>query len=224
MYSGLPFPLFNGVYRSRLKGHTADEAVERFTHELDRRGLPGFWWVSPIAQPHDLASRLLAKGFQPVGEMPAMALDLERMTPAATPANIRVVRVRDQAMLDAWIRITSDGSDFPPPVARALIERDQSTLSPELWRYLGLLDGEPVAASSIGLTDGVAGLYAVATLPEYRRQGLGTAVTQVPLQEAQKLGFKVAVLQATQAGYPVYKRLGFVDVAPIGLYLWPPRG
>jgi GNAT superfamily N-acetyltransferase len=224
MFSGMPFPLFNGVYRSRLEGHAADAAIERFTRNLDARGLPGFWWVSPVAQPTNLAGRLLARGFAHAGDMPAMALELEAMTPVPVPDSIQVVRVTDQAMLKEWIRITADGSDFPPPVAQMMIERDQSTLFPELRRYLGLLGGQPVAASSIGLTDGLVGVYAVATLPEYRRRGLGTAVSQVPLQEALQLGFKVAVLQATQAGYPVYQRLGFKDIAPIGLYLWPPRG
>jgi predicted acetyltransferase len=69
----------------------------------------------------------------------------------------------------------------------------------------------------------VAGIFAVATLAEARRRGIGTALTLVPLLEARRRGYRVSTLQATPMGFPVYRRLGFREVCrPIELHLWSP--
>ena len=75
--------------------------------------------------------------------------------------------------------------------------------------YLGYLDGEVVAGSEMYLSAGVAGAYGVATLPHARRRGIGTAITGLPLREAQRAGAEWAVLQASPDGAALYARLGF---------------
>ncbi|MFN8468676.1 MAG: GNAT family N-acetyltransferase, partial [Caldilineaceae bacterium] len=90
-----------------------------------------------------------------------------------------------------------------------------------LRRYVGYLNGVPVAASGLVLQAGVAGIFAVATLPHARGKGIGGAMTRVPLLDARAEGYAVGTLQASEMGYPVYKRLGFETVCGIELYLLP---
>jgi hypothetical protein len=52
--------------------------------------------------------------------------------------------------------------------------------SKTLRHYIGHLDGELVATSTILLSDGVAGLYMVATMPEARGKGVGSYTTVAP--------------------------------------------
>ncbi len=59
------------------------------------------------------------------------------------------------------------------------------------------------------LSSGVAGLYQVEVSPEHRRQGIGTAMTPAPMEDARQLGYRIAVRQASTMGEPVYRRIGF---------------
>jgi predicted acetyltransferase len=88
-----------------------------------------------------------------------------------------------------------------------------------LRSYLGRLDGEAVAASSLLVAAGVAGIYNVATLSEARRQGLGTAVTLEALREARELGYRIGVLQSSAMGFGVYRRLGFEQHGTYHVYV-----
>jgi len=62
------------------------------------------------------------------------------------------------------------------------------------------------------------GIYHVATLPEFRRRGIGRSVTLAPLLTAKTLGARAAILQATAAGESVYRQLGFRTICTLGRY------
>jgi predicted acetyltransferase len=76
-----------------------------------------------------------------------------------------------------------------------------------------------VATSALVLDSGVAGIYAVATIPEARGKGIGRIMTVLPLVEAKQLGFRLGILQASSMGYSLYKKIGFREVFKYKLYL-----
>jgi predicted acetyltransferase len=83
----------------------------------------------------------------------------------------------------------------------------------QAWR-----EGQPIAKAGLYLTDGSAGVYAVATRPEARRQGLARALTLTALQHARRLGHNLAVLHSSPMAESLYRSLGFETVANFGLF------
>jgi predicted acetyltransferase len=65
-------------------------------------------------------------------------------------------------------------------------------------------------------------IHGVATVPEARRRGIGTAVTLAALLAARRLGYRIAVLQASSIGQGPYARLGFRFVAGYGRFVRQP--
>ena len=86
-------------------------------------------------------------------------------------------------------------------------------------RYLGFLDGIPIARSALALDAWVAGVYAVATIPTARGKGIGRIMTVMPLLRARQLGYRVGILQASDMGYSLYQKIGFKDVCRYRLYI-----
>ena len=64
-----------------------------------------------------------------------------------------------------------------------------------------------VCCASFGATGWIG---ALGVLPEARRHGLGTALTEAAVAWLRERGATTVLLHATEAGRPVYERLGFV--------------
>jgi len=71
------------------------------------------------------------------------------------------------------------------------------------------------------MSHGVAGVYNVATLAAYRRRGLGEGMTAHAAQEGARAGCRMASLQSSEMGLPVYTRMGFRTVAGYRTFVRP---
>jgi GNAT superfamily N-acetyltransferase len=71
--------------------------------------------------------------------------------------------------------------------------------SPGFKRYLARVRGAAAGGASMRLFEGIAQLCGAATLPEYRRQGVQTALFNARLRAAQRAGCRIAVV-TTQPG------------------------
>jgi ribosomal protein S18 acetylase RimI-like enzyme len=217
-YTPIPHPWFNGVLSADLPS-AANEAFIKDTIQYFRdKGVHTFtWWMDPHRKPLDWEPALSKHGFGFADDTPGMAVDLHALNESILKASGFEIRVvEDEATLRTWTNIFIKGYGLPA---------DWESLSFELWlkfgfdfpmrNYLGYLNGEPVATSTVFYGGGVAGIYDVATLPEARGKGLGAALTLQPLLDARAMGYRSGVLQSSEMGFNIYKKLGFRHLCQI---------
>ena len=192
----------NYIVEPRFRDETLERRIHRIREEIEQRKLPPLLKFGPKAEPKNLRAHLLSNGFVAMDHNPpGMAMRLDAMKGEhPVPNDLRIERVSDDRGLRDWL---SFFSLFEFEMFRVLIQ------SPEMTLYVGRIDGEPVGVSMMFLSSGVAGLYQVEVLPEHRRRGFGTALTLAPMEDARQQGYRIAVLQASAMGEPVYRRIGF---------------
>ena len=154
---------------------------------------------------------LVPLGMKLVDGPPGMSVDLNRLPETADlPAGVQINVVNDDKSLRDCADALLYGYGFPPDWKDSLIDFLFGIgLDSPYQRYVAYLDGRPVATAAVFFGQAVAGIYSVATAPEARGKGIGTAVTLEPLLAARRLGYRVGRLPASEMGYPIYRKMGF---------------
>jgi ribosomal protein S18 acetylase RimI-like enzyme len=214
----LPIGAFNRVVRIRLDDG-ADDRIRGMASRYEAAGVPGTWWVDPRSTPVDLGERLERLGFVSE-EVPAMRIDAAAVPALELPANVTLSWATDRDELRAAMKVVSDGFGMPDVLGEGLAELMAPLARPDVpvRTVVARLDGKPVSSAQGVRLDGAIGIYNVATLPEARGRGIGAAVTLAVVQDAIARGARFAVLESSDMGHSVYRRIGFRDVASLRVY------
>ncbi|MBI1294221.1 GNAT family N-acetyltransferase [bacterium] len=217
--------MFRGMWRTRLPVEETEAAIDEAIAWFGARQAPSFfWWTDPETEPLDLAERLLARGFDGnwVGD-PGMVADLSTLNQnVQTPPGLLIQQVADTETMAVWRDVFAESYDMSVAEAQAWCDATaEFGFEAAPWTmYVAHVDEKPAATSLLFNGAGVAGIYAVGTLPQERGKGVGAAITLKPLLDARRLGYHFAVLFSSRIGYSVYQRLGFRAVAgKIGIYM-----
>lgn len=217
--------LWNIVTRSHLAPTQVTTTIEAVTSHFEALDLPLTWHILPSTQPSNLAEYLEEYDFLFFDEEPHMVIEpAKHVLDLPHIPGFTIERVTDTAHLAQWHQATVGGF-FPNTPSLGQLFLDAYTLlgfdprGPFL-HYTGYMNGEPVAASTLLFTEGMAGIYDVCTIPSARGKGFGTAITLAPLLEAQARSYRYVCLQATNMGYPLYERMGFREQYRERKYLW----
>lgn len=229
-------PFRNVVLNARFSPEAADRRIAEIVARYREAGTGFVWWVSPFDEPEDLGARLATTGLTLEGTAPAMAADLADVPlDEPAPPGLQFVPVTDAGTLEEFLQvIAADWLEWAggehTDIQRRTLDAWRTRIPPKLagepvpLRWIGRAEGRVVATSRINIGAGVAGLYAISTLPAHRGRGYGRAMTIAALRAARSVGYRIAVLQSSDLGYGVYKRLGFRDLFSYGVYVHPGGG
>lgn len=226
--AGVPSPLFNHVYQTRLPREDVDARIGEVRRHYAARELPFMWSVGPFTSPPDLGPRLEAHGLARIERLPGMATDLQTLKEdVPLPAGLTVERVRNAEVSKEYAGVMKVGFEMPEFTVGALLDILTVLGFAEenpFVHYVGRLGGEVLATASLSLAAGVAGVFNVVTLPRARRRGLGTALTLAALRDARERGYRIGILQSSAMGLGVYRRLGFERYSTYSVYAGTGQG
>ncbi|NTX02210.1 GNAT family N-acetyltransferase [Myxococcus sp. CA040A] len=101
----------------------------------------------------------------------------------------------------------------------------EALYGPDSRGFVACRGDAPASSTVVMRVDDVAYIALVATSPEHRRVGAAEVVMRRALQEARDAwGLQRTVLHATEAGLPLYLRMGYRPVTRFRVYKAPPPG
>jgi len=204
--SGVPVSLFNPAF---VTGRPQAPAamVTRVVDHYAELGLPFVLYFRDEITP-ELVDPCAAAGLVEHFRPPLMVLDpIPPAAPVPPPTELVVAPV-DASNVDGYGTVLAAGFGIP----RELVDL---VLGPSLLDadgftgFLGTIDGQPVGTSGLFLAHGLAGVYNVATVPEGRGKGVGAALTWAAALAGGAAGATRSMLQSSEQGEPVYRRMGY---------------
>jgi len=218
--SYMPIPFFSGVARTNLDAGDVDATLDF----LRSKNCPFRWWVTPSSRPEGLAEMLRARGLRLAYDAPGMIADLTTVPlDVPLPAGITMRQLTHVEELADWMSVFTVVFSSPPhergvwreAYARCGVGEGQP------WQHFVAFEGDrPMATTSVLVEGDLAGIYFVATMPEARGRGIGSAATRAAMRYARDAGATRAALQSSDSGFGVYRSLGFEQRCVVSAFEW----
>jgi ribosomal protein S18 acetylase RimI-like enzyme len=164
-----------------------------------------------------LEPQLAADGWEIAIKLPGMVLE-SRAPDADPPAGVEIRTVATEQDRAAWLEAGLGGfasDEMDREALGSIASHLGAVTGGSIMSFYGVADDRPVATAQVFVDPesrvGVVGW--VGTLPEFRRRGIGTAVTRAATNAGFDMGAEVVGLQATAAGFPIYEKLGFRTIS-----------
>ncbi|MFQ5933205.1 MAG: GNAT family N-acetyltransferase [Dehalococcoidia bacterium] len=129
----------------------------------------------------------------------------------SSPSEPEIEQVADAAGLKGFEKASLEGFETTRPreLGTFGIHAVASLKDPRLRYFTGRVAGRVVSVSMSYVSDGVVGVYGVATPPEYRCRGYGEALTWAAIMADPGLP---TVLQPSEMAASLYRKMGFAEV------------
>jgi hypothetical protein len=204
--TGLPVSYFNPVFVTASLGGDASP-LHAAAELLRERQLP--FVVHARA---DLDAATLAAvdglGLTVTGLMPGMAMPPR--PPPPLPPELVITQATEESFLAGHRVVAAAAFGLPLGLVERLLPLALLSV-PGVRVYVGMVDGVPVASGLGYRTGEVQGIYNIGTVEAARGRGYGAAMTWAAMSSAAP-GARLAVLQASAMGFPIYARMGFQTV------------
>lgn len=218
LYSRVPVMFLNAIGFTTYVESTDDlrariDSGLRYAHAA---GFPFFFSTCRGLLSPDALERMdeafASFGLLPFMKWTGMAADII-LPPRREAIGLEMRDVTDSATRTAVYEINCLAYEMPLDPGRDSM--DLESLWSKMHGVVGYINDIPVATATALPVDGRRYVALVATLPEYRNRGFAEACMRKALARA---GAGRTILHATDAGYPIYRRMGYRDVCEFSMY------
>jgi hypothetical protein len=215
IFSGSPIAFFNVAF---VMGRdvTAGALADRARRAADWAGARGVPWMLVVTQEAlapgvDAPAALDGGGLAPVMTLTGMLAD--EVAPLATvPAGLELEVPRDDAGCAAVVAVNA--AAYGMDLAEGGEVLGHAAFWSDKFPVVGRVGGRAVSCSATFVVDGHRYVAWVATEPGEQRKGYADAAMRRSLEVAAAVhGELPSVLHATDAGKPVYERMGYRTIA-----------
>lgn len=208
---------------SLLTADNADQIIQREIDYFQANGGLGFEWKTyDHDKPDDLKARLAAHGLTGDEREALLMLDLADCPDVyLQPVTIDVRKVGKAELADV---VAVQAAVYETNFDWLEKQLNQNLAdAPDYWSiYAAYVDEKAVCAAWISLPENsqFAGLWGGATLPNYRKQGIYTAVVAARAQEALKRGYRYLTVDASDMSRPILIKRGFQVLTYTTPFAW----
>jgi GNAT superfamily N-acetyltransferase len=221
IFSGLPSPLFNVVVITERP--VSQEALRRQGREAcEWAGAKGVPWLlvvthEALTDGTDADTILGECGLAPMAPLTGMVAG--KVVPVENlPEGLELTQPQDDVGCAELLTVNGAASGV------SLDTCIETIGSHRLWKdqfaVVGRVGGKPVSCAAVLMVDGYRYVAFVATNPEHQRRGYADAAMRHALDLAARVhGDTPTLLHSSQAGRPVYERMGYTPISTHTLFI-----
>lgn len=222
--SGIDYSVFNSVMFTSPIESVADLDA-RISHaevHFRARGLGWSCWLCEdlLAPAVQKAARqfFVSRRMKVAAQPPGMYAD--RIWPRdRQPAKMRIRRVEDGRTRFDFADVASVVFALPFAISEKIYV-PESTWRGKMTGWVGYEAERAVSIVATVVSEAAVGIYSLATIPHFQRQGYAETLMRHALETAQReTGIEKSILQTTKAGMGLYKRMGYRPVTNFSVYL-----
>lgn len=215
--SGIDFAPCNGIIEKEEKSHLKEAEIDDIISLFSSKKLPFVWWTNNKS--------LEARGFQFGGIMKGLALDAMKNNLKTAPSlpGLKIKSIETEEDVKIFANLIGNCFGFSSEVIQQYSDTSHSAMERKQQKhFMAYINDIPVSTVTLTITGTTAGIWNGATLPEYRRQGIGTALCFTAIAEAKACGCEqvVAVLMPKGLAWGLCRDLGFKEISSLPFYVF----
>lgn len=221
IFSGIEYGVFNICLLDAMPDDAArsfDACVEYFKKHSRRWSI---WICEEELSPsglRDLHASLRRHSLREISRAPGM-IATELAAPRRELPTVQFVPVDNRKTRETFGSIAAVCFDIPAGVARE-VYYGESGWKGSYRGYTGWVAGRPVGIVASVRQGGTLGIYSLGVQPESRRLGYGEALLRAAVEHARtEADFDRIILQSSESGHALYRRMGFREVSKFAVYL-----
>ena len=196
-------------------GPQAEDCLRQFSQVIRKRDLPIMVFLTAEVS-SQLAPVAQDLGLQPAGQLPLMTYH-----PSDTPTerkDYQIERVESEQGLQEVSGVLASAFELP----LESVNRVNGTMlldGPGVDVFLARQNGNAISTVQSIRAGSTIGIWAMGTTTEYQRKGVGRALLDYVIAYHYTRGAKLFYLWASEAGKPLYERIGFQTITEAAVWV-----